>query len=49
MKDRDILRFIAGEKSTEDPFNLNLIDQEVLSLCRNIIIKNIGTLKDLPY
>jgi hypothetical protein len=49
MKEQDILRFIAGEASIRDQYNLHLIDQNILDSCRNIIVKNIGTLKDLPY
>ena len=39
MKEQDILNFIAGEPSGKDQYNLHLIDQDILNLCRDIIVK----------
>ena len=42
------ITFIANEAFERDHYTLHLIDQDTLDLCKNIIVKNIGTLNDLP-
>jgi hypothetical protein len=49
MREQSILRFIANERVDKDHDYNELIDQELIDLCRNVIKKNIVTLKDVPF
>jgi len=49
MREQDILRFLADLSPSQDFDDNSLIDQEIIELCRNLIKKNIFTLKDIPF
>jgi hypothetical protein len=48
MKQQEILSFMANRSSEKDNEDNELIDAELLDICRELIRKNLVTLKDIP-
>ena len=49
MREKDILTFLANLSPGEEYDDNSLIDRELIELCRDLIKKNVTTLKDIPF
>jgi hypothetical protein len=49
MREKDILTFLANLSPGQEYDDNSLIYQELIELCRDLIKKNIITLKDIPF